>query len=86
VRDHGRDRGGALRRDVVCHRLQLREGPRRHRFGEDVDDPPARQSDRERVVVGDAVLLQLRPSAMHHLVGELVDRALDAAAGNGTAY
>ena len=50
------------------------------RLDEDVDDAAAGEADGERVVVGDAVALQHRPSGGRHLLGEVVDRALDAAA------
>ena len=54
----------------------------RHRLDEDVEDPAAGQADGERVVVGDAVPLQDRPPGRDDLLGQVVDRALDAAAGD----
>ena len=54
----------------------------RHRLGEDVDDPAAGQADGERVVVADAVALQLGLPGCDDLVGEFVDGGLDAAAGH----
>ena len=49
---------------------------------EDVEDAAAGQPDRERVVVADAVALQHRRAGRDDLLGQLVDRALDAAAGD----
>ena len=59
----------------------------RDRFDEDVDDAAAGEPDGEGVVVADAVTLRAAalPSA-HHVVGQFVDRALDAAAGNRPAH
>ena len=49
---------------------------------EDVEDAAAGQPDRERVVVGDAVPLEHRLAGRDDRLGQLVDRALDAAAGD----
>ena len=80
--DHRRHRDRTMQGDGVRDRGQLREGGTRHRLGEDVDDSAARQADGEGVVVGDAVALQLGPSGLDHLTGQLVDRGLDAATRN----
>ena len=53
-----------------------------HLLDEDVEDPAAGEPDRERVVVGDAVPLEHRLAGPDHRLGEVVDRALDAAAGD----
>ena len=53
-----------------------------HLLDEHVDDPAAGQADGERVVVADAVALQHRTAVREDLLAELVDRALDAAAGD----
>ena len=80
--DDGRDRDRLVRPDRGHHVRQLGERRRVDRLDEDVDDAAAGQPDRERVVVADAVPLQDRLAAGHHLLRELVDRALDAAAGH----
>lgn len=54
------DRDRAMRGDVLGDVLQLRKGIARHRLGEDVDDSATGQTNGERVVVADAVALQLR--------------------------
>ena len=64
------------------HLGQLGERRRVDRLDEDVDDAAAGQPDGERVVVADAVALQHRLAAGQHLLRQLVDRALDAAAGD----
>ena len=47
-----------------------------------VQDAAAGEADGERVVVGDAVPLEDRRAGVDDLLAELVDRALDAAAGD----
>ena len=69
--------------DGVGDGAELGEGLRRDRLDEDVEDAAAGQADREGVVVGDAVPLQHGGARGHDLLAELVDRALDAAAGHG---
>jgi hypothetical protein len=52
------------------------------RLDENVDDPAAGQADGEGVVVADPVALKDRLAASHDRRGQLVGRALDAAAGH----
>ena len=82
VRDNRGDGGRTMRGDVVGDGLQLGKGVAGHRLGEDLDDAAAGQADGECVVVGDPVALQFGSSVRDHVVGELVDGGLDAAAGH----
>ena len=70
--------------DVGRHRAELGEALLVDDLDEDVEDAAAGQADRERVLVADAVALQHRLPVGHHLLGQLVDRALDAATGHRT--
>ena len=79
VLDDGGDRHGSPGLDVVGHLPELGEGLPAHLFDEDVEDAPAGQPDGIRVVVADAVALQDGHAVGDHTLGELVDRALDAA-------
>ena len=61
---------------------ELRKAVPADRLDEDVDDAAAGQPDRERVVVADAVALQDAAPVRSRGLGQLVHRALDAAAGH----
>ena len=76
--------GHRLARSRIASSTSPSSGKRRgvDRLDEDVDDAAAGQPDRERVVVADAVALQHRHPGGHDLLGQLVDRALDAAAAD----
>jgi hypothetical protein len=84
--DDGGYRNRPVGGDIVGHRLQLGKGVSRDRFDEDVHDPAAGEPDRERVVVGDPVALQLRGALSDNVVGQLVDGSLDAAARYRAAH
>src|SRR5262249_37659960 len=70
----GVDRGG--------HVTELREYLLADRLDEDIDDAAAGEPHRQRGVVADPVPLQHRLAALADLLGQLVDRALDAPAGH----
>ena len=84
--DHGghRDRLAALNGLVNIAEF----GKRRpvHRLDEDVEDTSAGQAHREGVIVTEAVPLKYGLTTLGDLRGELVDRTLDAAAGNGADH
>ena len=83
VVDDGGDGHRASGLDVVAHLAELGEGLLvDDGLDEHVEDAAAGQPHRERVVVGDPVALQDRGAGRHDLLAELVDRALDAAAGD----
>ena len=86
MRDHGGDRDRPVLGDVVGHGLQLRKRRARDRFDEDVDDAAAGEPDGECVVVGDSVPLEPRRAVGHNVIGQFVDRALDAAARHRPAH
>src|SRR5690242_3561721 len=80
--DHG---GHAYRLagvDRGRHLTELREPFLTYRLDEDIDDAAAGEPHRQRGVVADPVPLQHRPAGLADLLGQFVDRALDAPAGH----
>src|ERR687886_516210 len=80
--DAGDDGDRLVPRDRLGHLAEPGEGLPRHRLDEDVEDPAAGQPDGEGVVVADAVPLEGRDAGLDDVLGLLVDRTLDAAAGD----
>jgi hypothetical protein len=83
VVDHGRDRHGMASLYIRENVLELWERGPIDLLDVHVDDPATGQSNGEGIEVGDAVPLQHRRARRQDLLGELIDRALDAAAGHG---
>ena len=77
--DHGGDRDGPPCGDVGSHHVELGKGLPGDRFDEDVENAAAGETDREGVVVADAVALQPGDAGGRHLDGRLIDGRLDAA-------
>ena len=75
----GRHRHRALRTDVVGDGVEVRKRLARHRFDEDVQNAAAGETDREGVVVADAVALQPGDAGVRHLDRRFIDGRLDAA-------
>jgi hypothetical protein len=75
-----RPAGGDRVQDLV------QPGQRGLRLDQQLDRAAAGETDLERVVVAHSVRLGLRLSGLDHLAGGLVDRALDAAAGDAAQH
>ena len=73
---------GSCRVDRLGDLAELGERLPGDRLDEHVEDAAAGQADGERVVVADAVALERRHAGLDDVLGLLVDRALDAAAGD----
>ena len=82
--DHGRKCNWLLLRNGLCDVCELGAGKGVDRSHQDVEDAATGEPDRESVVVTDAVRLQDGDAVAQHLLGDLVDRSLDASAGHAS--
>jgi hypothetical protein len=82
-RDDGGDGHGFLGFDTAQDAGQFRPRFTVHALDEDIEDSSAGESYGEGVIVAHAVRLEARRAIGQHLLAEVVERSLDAAAAHG---